>query len=106
NGRADAQATLQRAAGTARGDLGLAGFLDRAPRTIQITEPRFGRRQSARRARQQLDAEIVLELGDGFGNRWLPDAKLARRAGERAGLDDANEGFHRSQAIHPYSPWE
>jgi hypothetical protein len=32
--------------------------------------------------------------------------KLLGRAGERAGLDDADKCFHRSQAIHGHSSKE
>jgi len=59
-----------------------------------------------RGAQQQTNAKALLDLRDRFRNRRLADAKLPRRTGERAGLDDADERLHGGQAIHGYSPME
>jgi hypothetical protein len=36
----------------------------------------------------------------------LADAKLYCRAGERSGIDNADEDLHRSEPIYHYSPPE
>ncbi|SRR6266851_6474622 len=55
---------LQPGTGSAHGDLRLVGFLDRPFRTFEITQPRFGRRKPLGGASEQLDAQIILKLGD------------------------------------------
>jgi hypothetical protein len=81
DGGADPQSPLSRA-GSARGELGLSRFLEGPPGALEITEPCFRRGESARRAGQQLDAEILLELRDRLRDRRLPNAKLPGRSGE------------------------
>jgi hypothetical protein len=55
DGGADAQSSLQPGAGAARSEFRLVSLLDRALGAFEITKPRFGWGQSARRAREQLD---------------------------------------------------
>jgi hypothetical protein len=46
------------------------------------------------------------KLSDGLGDSGLSDAEQSRGAGERAGFNDADEHFHRGQAIHDHSSKE
>src|SRR5258708_37505049 len=95
DGGADPQSSLQPGAGAARGEFRLVSLLDRALGAFEIAKPRFGRGQSARRAREQLDPEMAFELGDRLRDRRLPYAKLPRRAREGSRFDHPNEGLHR-----------
>ena len=52
------------------------------------------------RSQQQPNTEPVLKLRDRFGDGGLSDTKLLSRTGERAGIDNADECLHRSQAVH------
>src|SRR6267378_571248 len=104
DGGANAQSSLQPGAGTTRGEFRLVGLLDRALGAFEITESCLGRRQSACRAREQLDAQKAFELRDRLRDRRLADAKLPCGAGEGSGLDHPDESLHRSQAIHRCSP--
>ncbi len=103
DGRADAQTARQRCSRAARGEFGLVGFLDRPLRALIEIPARLGRRQTVSRTQQQTRAEPLLELRDRFGDGWLADTQLLGSAGERAGLDDADKGFHRGHTIHGYS---
>ena len=53
----------------------------------------FGRRDSARRARQQPDAQPLLKPPDAVAERRLRDAELGRRAGEAALAGDDDESL-------------
>ena len=78
-------------------------FLDGLFSAFIEAATRFSRGQAVRRAQQQPHGKPVFELRDRLGNGGLADAQLLRRTGERAGIDDADERFHRGEAVHPYS---
>ena len=101
DGRADPQPSLEAAPGSARGKLGLGRLLECAPGALEIAEACFRGCEPARRARQQLHAEILLQLRHRFGDGRLSYPKLPGRSGEGARFDNPNEGLHRSQTIHP-----
>ena len=101
DGGADPQSSLQSGSGSPRSELGLGRFLEGAPGTLEITEPGLRWGEAARRARQQLDPEIFLQLRDRLRDRRLPHPKLPGRSGEGPRFDDPHERLHRSQTIHP-----
>jgi len=103
---ADAQAAGEGGGCAAGGALGFVGFLDRALGALVEAAARFGGRQAVGRSQQQAHAEAVFQLGDGLGDGRLSHAQQSGGAGEGAGFDDADEGFHRGQAVHGYSPSE
>jgi hypothetical protein len=109
DGCADAESSLQPGAGTACGELSFVSLLDRALGAFEIAKPGFGRRESARRARQQLDPEIGFQLSDRLRNRRLIDPKLPCGAGKGSRLDHPGEvsiEARRSIVVLPYSLWE
>lgn len=72
-----------------------AGF-QRALHLRQQRAAGIGQRRRARRAVEQLHAEIDLEVRDRFGDRRLPLAQLARGGRERAeqrGFGEGEQGF-------------
>src|SRR5260370_41617134 len=94
DGGADAHSAFQPAAGSARGKLGSGRFLEGAPGTLEITEPSLRWGEAARRARQQLDPEILLQLRDRLRDRRLSPPKLPGRSGEGPRFDDPHERLH------------
>ncbi len=82
DGSADPQSPLEPGPGSPRGDLGLGCLLEGPLGALEIAEPGFRRGEPARRACQQLDPKILLELRDRLGDRRLPHPKLPGRSGE------------------------
>ena len=103
DGTAETQAARQGCGGATRCEFGFVGFFDGAFGAFIEVPARFGWHQAARRTQQQPRPEPVLELCDRLGNGGLTEAQLLGRAGERAGIDDANKCFHRGEAVHAYS---
>lgn len=60
-------------------------------RVVVEREPRLGRRDAARLALQQLDAEHVLEVLDAAGQRRLADRDPLGGARQVAGVDHCDE---------------
>ena len=94
--RGDAQSSLQGRGIAPRGGFRLLGLLDRPFGAFIEVSACFRQREAMCRSQQQPHAEPVLELRDRLGDGGLPDTKLLGRAGERAGIDDADECLHRS----------
>src|SRR6201997_2030874 len=91
---ADAQSSFETCSRSARGELGLGRFLEGPPGAVEIAEARFGRRETAGRSGQELDAQIILKLGNRLRHGWLTHAKLSGRSGKGARLDDPYERLH------------
>ena len=72
-------------------DLGL-DFLDAGPDGSEETFARLGRRDAARGARQEADAEAGLEAADCLAERRLRHAELRGGAGEAAFARHREEG--------------
>jgi hypothetical protein len=92
----DTQSARQGRSCTPRDELCLFSFLDRPLGTLIEIPAGLSGREAVRRSQQQSDAEAIFKLRDHLGDTRLPDAKLLGGDRERAGLHDADEGFHGS----------
>jgi hypothetical protein len=91
---ADAQSAFQPGTGSASGEFGLGRFLEGAPGPLEVTEPGLSRGEATRRARQQLDPEILLQLRNRLRDRRLTHPELPGRSGEGPRFDNPHERLH------------
>ena len=67
---------------------------------FQIELAAFGQTQRSRRAQEQRQAELVLELGDGSGDDRGRKPQMPRRFGKAAELGDGDEDPHGAETVH------
>ena len=103
--RRNPQSARERRCGAARGQFCFLSFFDRSFGAFVEVSARLGWGQAMRRPQQQPHAQPLLKLRDRLGNGGLTDAELFCCAGERSGIDNAYERFHRSEPIHRLFPF-
>src|SRR5579885_731684 len=84
---------------------GLLELGERSARFRQEIDAGARQRHLARRARKQLEAELLLELAHAVADRRLRQVEMRRRALEAAALGDAEKGLEAQKIdAHVESP--
>jgi len=98
--RGDVEHAVRRRAGADRGLLGIVEVGQRRARPRQEGSALVRQPHRSRRAQEELDAEPLLERGDGAGDRLRGEPQPARRGGEAALVGNGEAGGDRVDAVH------